>query len=100
VAQTEAVLARARAALQIADVRLVSQGSPSLSLGFAIREAELGAAMEALHREFFTAPDGHVFAAPEYVAVRTPQPASAARQRRPSGQPERPEAMHIVYIGN
>ena len=56
IAHAASTLARARGALQGADVRLASQGSSSLSLGFVIREADLQAAMEALHREFFAAP--------------------------------------------
>jgi aspartate kinase len=61
IAHLPATLTRARAALQIADVRLTSQGSSSLTLGFAIREADLQPAMEALHREFFAAPDSQIF---------------------------------------
>jgi hypothetical protein len=74
--------------LQIADVRLTSQGSSSLCLGFAIREADLQAAMEALHREFFAAPDRNAFAVPECAPVRASQPASQASQLRQSSQPQ------------
>jgi aspartate kinase len=56
-------LGRARGALQVTDVRLTSQGSSSLSLGLVIPEADLQAAMEALYREFFAAPDGELFEA-------------------------------------
>ena len=72
-------LARAIAALQITDVRLTSQGSSSLSFGFAIREADLQAAMEALHREFFAAPDGNVFAVREYTPVHASQAAQVGQ---------------------
>jgi len=58
-------LARCLAALRTTDVRLTAQGSASLSLGFAIREEALPAAMDALHREFFACPDPTVFAVPE-----------------------------------
>ncbi len=77
VAHVTFTLVRARAALQIADVRLTSQGSSSLSLGFAIREADLQGAMEALHREFFAAPDRKVFAVPETAPLCAPQAAPA-----------------------
>ena len=66
-------LARASIALRNIEVRLTSQGSSSLSLGFAIREADLQPAMEALHREFFAAPDGDVFAVPELAPSRAGQ---------------------------
>jgi aspartate kinase len=66
-------LARASIALRNIDVRLTSQGSSSLSLGFAIREADLQPAMEALHREFFAAPDRDVFAVPELAPSRAGQ---------------------------
>jgi len=81
-------LARAHGVFETTDVRLMSQGSSSLSLGFAIREADLQAAMEALHREFFAAPDRDVFAVPDIAAARALQPAFQASQLRPSGQPQ------------
>jgi aspartate kinase len=88
----QAALARARGILQhamhIADVRVMSQGSSLLSLGFALREADLQAAMAALHREFFAAPDPEVFAVPEFAGVRVPQPAFQTSQLRASGQPQ------------
>ncbi len=86
VAQVPSTLARARAALQIADPRLTSQGSSSLSLAFAVRETNLRPALEALHREFFAAPDRHVFA----VAESAPARAAAVPQTSPlrlSNQP-------------
>ena len=88
IAHVASTLARACAVLRIADVRLTSQGSSSLSLGFAIREADLQLAMEALHREFFLAPDRNVFAVAECIAVRAPQPASRAGHLRQTGQPQ------------
>ena len=87
----QAALARARRVLHGTDVRLMSQGSSSLSLGFAIREADLLAAMDGLHREFFAAPDGAVFAVPEIGLVRGPQPAFQRSELRPAG---RPQAAH------
>jgi aspartate kinase len=84
IAHAASTLARARAALHGVDVRLASQGSSSLSLGFVIREADLQAAMEALHREFF--------AAPESAPWRASQPALQPSRLRPSGQPQRAPA--------
>ena len=87
----QAALARAHkilhAALQLSEVRLMSQGSSSLSVGLALREDDLHAAMEALHREFFAAPDPEVLAVPEFAAVRVPQPAQTRRLQAPF-QPE------------
>jgi aspartate kinase len=74
--------------LRIADVRLTSQGSSSLSLGFAIREADLKAAMEALHREFFAAPDRNVFAVPEVAPARASQPAGVGQAVSPAFRPQ------------
>ncbi len=84
----QAALARAHGVFETTDVRLMSQGSSSLSLGFAIREADLQAAMEALHRELFATPNRDVFAVPEIAAARPPQPAFQAGPLRPSGQPQ------------
>jgi len=88
VAHAPATLARAHAALQVADVRLTSQGSSSLSLGFAIPEAGIRAAMEGLHREFFAAPDRNVFAIQECVPMRAFQAASQASQLRQCSRPQ------------
>jgi|HubBroStandDraft_1064217.scaffolds.fasta_scaffold00914_11 aspartate kinase len=85
-AHMPSTLARARGALHHTDVRLTAQGSSSLSLAFAIREADLQAAMEALHREFFAAPDTDVFAVPESAPLRVSQPASQASRLRQSSQ--------------
>jgi aspartate kinase len=84
IADVASTLARARGALHGIDVRLASQGSSSLSLGFVIREADLQPAMEALHREFF--------AAPESAPWRASQPALRPSRLRPSGQPQRAPA--------
>ena len=70
VAQGDAAFARAAKALETLDVRLASQGSSSLSLGFAIPEGNLRAAMSTLHQEFFATPD---------LAAFVPRPADTAR---------------------
>lgn len=57
IGQRGRTVARAAAALQVTDVRLISQGSSPLSLGFAVPEADLHAALAALHSEFFGTPD-------------------------------------------
>jgi len=86
IADAASTLARARGVLHITDVRLTSQGSSSLSLGFAIPEADLQAAMQVLHREFFAAPDREVFAVLELAAWRASQPASQVSQLRGTSQ--------------
>ena len=53
IAEREDTLTRAKAALGATEIRLTSQGSSPLSLGFALPEAGLHAALEALHRQFF-----------------------------------------------
>lgn len=88
IAQAEATLARARQSLGATDVRLISQGSSSLSLGFVVPEADLRAAVEALDREFFAAPDLEVFAAPEFAPSRATQPANRGSYYRRAGQPQ------------
>lgn len=99
-------LARAQAALQITDVRLTAQGSSSLALGFAIPAADLQPAMEALHREFFAAPDRSIFAVREGAPVRASQtaPLGAALSPPCSGRP-RPRsnqlpARRVLSSGN
>ena len=87
IAQAEATLARARQALRVTDVRSISQGSSSVSLGFVVPEADVRAAVEALDREFFAAPDLEVFAAPEFAPWRAAQPANRESYIRPAGQP-------------
>jgi len=74
--------------LRVTDVRLISQGSSSLSLGFVVPEADLRAAVEALDREFFAAPDLEVFAAPEFAPSRATQPANRGSYYRRAGQPQ------------
>jgi aspartate kinase len=78
IAETDSTVARARAAFEGTEVRMASHGSSSLSLGFVIREADLHSALEALHREFFAAPDRSVFVAPEQAVWRTSQVSNAA----------------------
>jgi len=73
IGQAEATLPRAARALQVTDVRLISQGSSPLSLGFVVPEPDLRAAVEALDREFFASPDADVFAAPQPAPSRIPQ---------------------------
>lgn len=88
IGQTAATLSRAAKALQTTDVRLTSQGSSSLSLGFVVKESDLPAAVEALDREFFAAPDAAVFAAPEFAPSRARQPACQESRARRAGQPQ------------
>jgi aspartate kinase len=76
VAQAEGISARARSALRATELRLTAQGSSSVSLGFAIPEADLLASLGALHGEFFAVPDQTVFAPAEVVPAvhaRSPQ---------------------------
>ncbi len=75
IASGETVLRRALGALNATDVRLISQGSSSQSLGIAVPESDLRLAVEALHAEFFAAPDCEVFAAPEFLPLGARQPA-------------------------
>jgi aspartate kinase len=65
----EETLARAARGLEAVDVRMTSQGSSSLAVGFLVPESQLRAALEALNREFFAAPDAAVFAAPDGEAL-------------------------------
>jgi aspartate kinase len=74
IASGETVLRRALGALNATDVRLISQGSSSQSLGIAVPESDLRLAVEALHAEFFAAPDRDVFAAPELAPLDARQP--------------------------
>jgi hypothetical protein len=62
IAQRAETLTRAAAALRVTDLRLTSQGSSPLSVGFAVPEADLHLALEVLHQEFFSAPDTTAFA--------------------------------------
>jgi aspartokinase len=78
----DATLKRALGALGATDVRLVSQGSSSLSLGIAVPESDLRLAVEALHAEFFATPNGEVFAAPEFAPLGARQQAYRQSHRR------------------
>jgi aspartate kinase len=78
----ESTLRRALSALSATDVRLIAQGSSSLSLGIAVPELNLRPAVEALHAEFFATPDREVFAAPEFVQLGARRPAYHESQPR------------------
>ncbi len=83
IAQADGTFSRAAQALESANVRLTSQGSSSLSLGFVVPEENLRAAVQALHREFFAAPDAAVFAATEHFGFRAvPSVYRESRARR------------------
>ncbi len=58
---TPGIGARIFRAVQHINVRMVSQGASSLNLGFVVNAADLRAAVEALHNEFFSALDPEVF---------------------------------------
>jgi len=88
IAQGEAILARAGKALQGVQVRLTSHGSSPLSLGFAVQETQLRAAMQALHSEFFTAPDAAIFAEPQFAPVRATHAAHAVSRGYPAARPQ------------
>jgi aspartate kinase len=84
----DATLARAARALQVTDLRLTSQGSSSLNLGFVVPEADLPPAMEALHKEFFAAPDATVFARSDVAPARLALPKYQEGRSRQAGQPQ------------
>ena len=92
IVQADATLPRATAALRTTNVRLVSQGASSLSLGFVVPEPDLAAAVEVLHREFFAAPDPEVLAAPAPAPSRATwhvlQERHLRRQRQPQVAPQ------------
>jgi len=87
VSQEPSTLDRARAALQMSGPQLFAQGSSSLSLAFAVPEAKLGGALEALDREFFASPDPAVFAVPESVTAHAAEPTAQVERVRVSKQP-------------
>ena len=58
---TPGVAARVFGALRGINISLISQGASLLNLGFVIGEKDLRAAVEALHKEFFTELDPDVF---------------------------------------
>jgi aspartate kinase len=68
--QQDGTLARAQSAFEAIPVRLTSQGSSALSVGFAVPEVHVHDALEALHREFFATADQAVFAYPELAPAR------------------------------
>jgi hypothetical protein len=82
VANGEATLRRALSALSATDVRLISQGSSSLSLGIVVPEMDLRPAVAALQAEFFATPDREVFAAPEFVPLGVRRPTYHQSQPR------------------
>jgi aspartate kinase len=51
------------------NIRMISQGASLLNLSFVVKEADLHAVVEALHREFFSELDASVFEQNEAVHV-------------------------------
>jgi len=64
---TPGVARRTFNALDGINIRMISQGASLLNLSFVVKEADLRAAVEALHREFFSELDANVFEANEAV---------------------------------
>jgi aspartate kinase len=58
------VAARVFSALKDVEVRMVSQGASRLNISLVIAAADLTRAVESLHREFFSNPDGNFFESP------------------------------------
>ena len=58
---TPGVARRTFNALDGINIRMISQGASLLNISFVVKEADLRAAIEALHREFFTELDANVF---------------------------------------
>jgi len=58
---TPGVAGRVFQALNGINVRMISQGASLVNLSFVVAEADLRAAVEALHRELFEHPDPNVF---------------------------------------
>ncbi len=58
---TPGVAARVFNALGGINVRMLSQGASALNIGFVVASADLSAAVQALHSEFFTDLDPAVF---------------------------------------
>ncbi len=58
------VAARVFSALKDIEVRMVSQGASRLNISLVIAAADLTRAVESLHREFFSNPDGKFFEPP------------------------------------
>jgi aspartate kinase len=81
IAQADGAGERAERALEGMDVRMIAQGSSSLSLGFAMPESQLQSSMEALDREFFATADPEIFAAPQVARSRDAQPSNPHASR-------------------
>ena len=58
---TPGVARRTFNALDGINIRMISQGASLLNISFVVKEADLHAAVEALHREFFSELDANVF---------------------------------------
>lgn len=58
---TPGIAGRAFQVLRNKNIRMISQGASLLNLGFVIAEADLGEAVAALHKEFFSELDPAVF---------------------------------------
>jgi aspartate kinase len=59
--RTPGVAARVFGALKDINVRMISQGASLLNISLVVRSADLHAAIESLHREFFENPDPTAF---------------------------------------
>jgi aspartate kinase len=59
--RTPGVAARIFCALGDIDVRMVSQGASRLNMSLVVASADVGPAVESLHREFFSNPDPAAF---------------------------------------
>jgi len=66
---TPGVARRTFNALDGINIRMISQGASLLNISFVVKEADLHAAVEALHREFFSELDADVFEQNEAVHV-------------------------------
>jgi len=66
---TPGVARRTFNALDGINIRMISQGASLLNISFVVKEADLHAAVEALHREFFSELDASVFEQNEAVHV-------------------------------
>ncbi len=66
---TPGVARRTFNALDGINIRMISQGASLLNISFVVKEADLRAAVEALHREFFSELDANVFEQNEAVHV-------------------------------
>jgi aspartate kinase len=66
---TPGVARRTFNALDGINIRMISQGASLLNISFVVKEADLHAAVEALHREFFSELDANVFEHNEAVHV-------------------------------